>query len=351
MTWSCTIGFIAVSLFFPLLSEANREAVRQLPDQGAERVATVRNAVASKEALPTWSGASIRRVCAALGSPWEDFWLHAGGVTLLVAVGSATAWWYARRKHLRHLAELQKSRQQQTELARVGRVSLLGELSASIAHELNQPLTAILSNAQAALRFLEESPPNMDEVRAILWDISAADRRASEVILRIRAMMRKGESLLEPRDLNADIEQVLLLLHSDLVARGVSVITQLAPTLPPVRGDHIQLQQVLLNLILNGCDAMQSNAPEARRLLIATERDGNGYIRVSVVDRGAGIAPEVMERIFEPFYSTKSNGLGMGLSICQAIVKAHGGTLSAKNNRGHGAAFQFTLTIDRTSPV
>ncbi len=282
---------------------------------------------------------------------WQNLWFSAGLVTLLVAAASAAVWWHAHRKHVRHLAELQQSRQHQAELARVGRVSLLGELSASIAHELNQPLTAILSNAQAALRFMSEEPPNMDEVRAILKDIAAADRRASEVILRMRAMMKKGEALLEPRDLNADIGQVLLLLNSDLVSRGVSVVTRLAPELPFVRGDHIQLQQVLLNLILNGCDAMQRNMPETRQLLIATERDGDGFVRVSVADHGGGIAPEMMEQIFEPFYSTKSSGLGMGLSICQAIVKAHGGTLSAANNAERGATFHFTLTVDGAHPA
>lgn len=275
---------------------------------------------------------------------YQTFWFRASLVALLVSVGGATVYWQARRKHRRHLAELEQARRQHAELAHVGRVSLLGELSASIAHELNQPLTAILSNAQAALRFLNQEPVNLEEVRAILQDITAANHRASEVILRMRAMMKKGEAQLEQRDLNADIEQVLTLLHSDLVARNVTVTTEFGPGLPLVNGDHIQLQQVLLNLIINGCDAMQRLEPDDRHLRITTVRDGAAFVRVSVTDHGSGIPAEKMDRIFEPFFSTKEHGLGMGLSICRAIVKAHGGSLWAESEPGAHATFHFTLT-------
>jgi C4-dicarboxylate-specific signal transduction histidine kinase len=237
------------------------------------------------------------------------------------------------KKHLRQIEELERARRQQAELARVSRVSLLGELSASLAHELNQPLAAILSNAQAALRFLADDQANVDEVRASLRDIAEADRRAGEIIRRMRAMMRKGEAQMELRDMNADIEQVLVLLHSDLVARNVSVTADLLPDLPPVHGDHIQLQQVLLNLIVNACDAMQDVAPDERRLLITTKRAADNMVHVSVADCGAGVDPGMLEQIFTAFYSTKTNGLGMGLSICRAIIKGHGGLLWAENNR------------------
>jgi C4-dicarboxylate-specific signal transduction histidine kinase len=161
----------------------------------------------------------------------------------------------------------------------------------------------------------------------------------------MRDMIKKGEAQLEARDLNADLQQVLLLLGGDLMERNVSVDTALAPGLPKVRGDHIQLQQVLLNLIINGCDSMQAIPIAERRILIETTRENERFARVSVIDRGAGIAPAMMERMFEPFFSTKSQGLGMGLSICRAIIKAHGGQLWAENNRDRGASFHFTLRV------
>jgi signal transduction histidine kinase len=164
----------------------------------------------------------------------------------------------------------------------------------------------------------------------------------------MRAMMKKGEPEPEPRDLNADIEEVLTLLHSDLVTRQVAVTTQLAADLPTIYGDHIQLQQVLLNLVVNGCDAMQTSTPSERQLIITTARDDADTVRVSVADRGEGIAPKMIERIFDPFYSTKEHGLGMGLAICQTIVRAHRGRLWAENNAPNGATFHFTLKV-RTS--
>ena len=240
-------------------------------------------------------------------------------------------------------AEAQQLRQ---ELAHASRVTTLGQLASSLAHELNQPLAAILSNAQAALRFLNANPTEVGEVRDILKDIASDDRRASQIISRMRAMLKKGETQMESRDLNADAHQALLLLRGDLVARNVSVDTQLSPDLPPVRIDQVQFQQVLLNLVINGCDAMQANVPDERRLVIETARDGSGIIRVSVTDRGAGIAPEMLERIFEPFYTTKAQGMGLGLPICRTIIEAHGGRLWAENNAERGATFRFTLPVE-----
>jgi len=150
---------------------------------------------------------------------------------------------------------------------------------------------------------------------------------------------------MEARDINADIEQALLLINNDLIERKVSVETRFSSNVPLVKGDHIQLQQVLLNLILNGCDAMAASPPEDRQLVVETNPGHPGYITVAVSDRGPGIAPETMERIFKPFYSTKSQGLGMGLSICKAIVGAHGGKLWGVNNADRGATFSFTLRV------
>lgn len=278
---------------------------------------------------------------------WQTLWFRAALACLAIAVNGGAVWWYLRRRHVREVAELERTRQHEAELARVGRVALLGELSASLAHELKQPLAAILSNAQAATRFLDDDAPDLGEVRDILKDIAASDRRASEIITRMRALMKKGEAQMESRDLNADIEQVLELLHGDLVSRNVSIHTELAPDLPRVRGDHIQLQQVMLNLVVNGCDAMKENEADERRLIIATERDGSGLVCVRVSDLGSGVAPDSVERIFEPFYSTKAQGLGMGLAICRAIIHAHGGHLRVANNPDRGATFHFTLPVGK----
>jgi len=277
---------------------------------------------------------------------WQTLWFRVGVVLLLAGTSSATAWWYLHRKHQHQLATLALERQQHAELAHASRVALLGELATSLAHELKQPLAAILSNAQAGLRFLNHDPANLSEVRDILTDIAESDRRASEIISRMRAMIKKGETQMEARDLNADVEQVLQLLHSELTTRRVSVETRLAPDLPPSVGDHIQLQQVLLNLVVNGCDAMQANAAEDRQLVIETAViDEKGQVRISVADCGEGIPPDKLERIFEPFYSTKDSGLGMGLAICRAIIKSHGGHLWSVNNPNRGATFHFTLMI------
>lgn len=274
---------------------------------------------------------------------WETWWFRTGVMVLLVAAGGAAGLWIMNTKHRREFLEMERSRQMRAELAHMSRVSLLGELSASLAHELKQPLTSILANSQAALRFLTTEPVEIDEVRCSLEEITTADRRANEIIERMRNMVKKGEADLEARDINADIEQALLLINSDLIERKVSVETSFAPDVPLVKGDHIQLQQVLLNLILNGCDAMAPSLPEERQLVVETRVAEPGFILVAVSDRGPGLAPEMIERIFKPFFSTKKQGLGMGLSICRAIIGAHGGRLWADNNAEGGARFCFTL--------
>lgn len=280
---------------------------------------------------------------------WETIWFRAGGMLLLIGVGGFAAWWHAHTRHRRQILELERARQQHADLAHASRVSLLGELSASLAHELKQPLTSILSNAQAALRFLNRPDPDVEEVRSSLQDITDADRRANEIIERMRAMIKKGEADMELRDLNADIHHALLLIHSDLVGRNVTVTTSLSPDLPMVSADHIQLQQVLINLIINGCDAMGDSSPDERQLVIESKRDGADLVRVSVADRGSGLTPEMQEEIFKPFYSTKKHGLGMGLSISRAIIRAHGGKLWVENGAEGGAVFHFTLRLNRAS--
>ncbi len=235
-----------------------------------------------------------------------------------------------------------EARSHREDLAHVSRVNALGQLSGALAHELNQPLTAILSNAQAAQRFLEQKPVDLDELREILADIVADDERAGDVIGRLRALLKRGEAELKPLDVNRVVRDVELLLHGEVVTRNVTLETQLRPSLGPVKGDKIQLQQVLINLIVNGCDAVAENPPEERIVTVSSEWT-NGDVVISVGDRGRGIGAEHMKRIFEPFVTTKSQGIGLGLSISRAIVAAHGGRLTARNNPGRGATFEIAL--------
>lgn len=250
----------------------------------------------------------------------------------------------------RKRAELE-TRQQRQELAHLTRVSMLGEISGALAHELNQPLTAILSNAQAAQRLLAREPVDLPEVRDILRDIADDDRRAGDVIQRLRAMLKKGQAQIAPLDLNEVVQEVLEIAHGDLVMRNVSVSRQLAPWLPPVRADRVQLQQVLLNLILNACEAMSSNRSDDRTLTVFSARDHEQSVRTAIIDSGPGISADDLERVFDPFFTTKSNGLGLGLSICRSIVVAHGGRLWASNNEVRGATFYMTLPLQSQYPA
>jgi PAS domain S-box-containing protein len=242
----------------------------------------------------------------------------------------------------RKQAELEVQQQRQL-LTHLTRVATLGELSGALAHELNQPLTSILTNAEAALQFLASKPVNMAEVREILQDIVNEDRRAGDVIRRLRALLRRGETPRQPLDVNEVTNDVLRLLHSELIVHGVVVTTHMARRLPRVNGDRVALQQVLLNLIINACDAMRLDEPAERRMAISTSTDGDGAVRVTIVDRGSGLPIEAADRVFEPFFTTKTQGLGLGLAICRSIVAAHGGNLSATNNADRGATFSFTL--------
>jgi len=236
-----------------------------------------------------------------------------------------------------------ESRQREVELAHLSRVAVLGELSGSLAHELNQPLTAILSNAQAASRMMAQGTDTREEIQEILSEIIAEDKRAGEVIRRMRGLHKKGEVRAEPLDLAEIAGEVVRLLHSDLLSRGVTVSTEFEKGLPRVQGDRVQIVQVLLNLITNGCDAMDEKSSDDRLLLLTAARQNGDLVQVSVADNGSGIDPADLERMFEPFVTTKSTGLGLGLAVCRTIVGAHGGRIWATNNADRGAAFHFTL--------
>ncbi len=235
----------------------------------------------------------------------------------------------------------EETAQQRSQLAHLSRVTMLGELSGALAHELHQPLTAIFTNAQAALRVLARDPVDVNEVRNILTDIAEDDRRASEVIRGLRALLRKGEVQYLPLDINEVALTVLGLIRSDLSSRRVTVTTDLAAGLPVVEGDRVQLQQVVLNLVMNGCEAMDG-VPTDRVLTVRTSGTHDGGVEVSVADCGSGIPQENLEAIFEPFMSTKAEGLGLGLAVCRTIVAAHDGRLWATNNAHRGATVRFS---------
>jgi len=242
------------------------------------------------------------------------------------------------RKHLALAIE-----EEHKELAHLGRVAMVGELSTALAHELNQPLTAILSNAQAAKRLLAVDPSDLDQIREILDDIVRDDARAAEVIRQLRLLIQKADALFVPLRVPDLAAEALSIVRSEMLTRGVSVTTNFGPSLPNVTGDRVQLLQVLLNLILNACDAMHDAPLGERRLTLSAESDGRGHVVISVADRGTGIAKGQFEKVFEPFVTTKAGGLGLGLAICRSIVNAHEGKLTAANNPDGGAVFHLSL--------
>jgi C4-dicarboxylate-specific signal transduction histidine kinase len=258
----------------------------------------------------------------------------------LLTLGAAIALHFhvIKRKQL-ELAALQRHR----ELTHLSRVAMLGELSGAIAHELNQPLTAILSNAQAAQRFLAQGKASDAEMREILSDIVSEDQRAGEIIRRLRALLSPADRLLQAVDLNEVVSEALALLHSELENQRVTLRAELAGSLPRVKADSVQLQQVMINLLLNACDAMREIPATVRGLMVRTGVSVDGSVCVSVVDQGSGVAAEVLEKVFDSYFTTKPTGMGLGLSVCRSIVRAHGGRIWAENNQGRGATFHFSL--------
>ncbi|MFZ1218918.1 MAG: MASE1 domain-containing protein [Chthoniobacterales bacterium] len=235
-------------------------------------------------------------------------------------------------------------RLQREELARMSRVSAMGELTASLAHELNQPLTAIASNAAAGSRLLAQGAPDVEMFKEILADVSADARRAGAIIHGIHHFVRKSEGARQPVDVNEIVREVLRLLNSDLLGRMTTVETELPPNLPAVLADPLHLQQVLLNLVINSLEAMHSNPTDKRHIVICTKLEPDSFVSVSVRDFGCGLPKDDLDRVFAHFYSTKPNGMGMGLTIVRSIVEAHGGNLSAENTED-GARFCFRLPV------
>jgi C4-dicarboxylate-specific signal transduction histidine kinase len=234
-------------------------------------------------------------------------------------------------------------RKSQAELAHVTRVMTMGELAASIAHEINQPLAAIVNNGSACLRWLAADAPNLEEAREAARDIVRDGNRAGEVITRIRTLLRKTETEKTRLDINQTVQEVVLLTQNEAVRKGVALRMELAVNLPPVSGDRVQLQQVILNLVMNGVEATASVTDRPRELLICSRQHASDQVLVAVQDSGVGIDREYLEEIFNAFYTTKAQGMGMGLAIGRSIVEDHGGRLWAVPNDGPGMTFQFTL--------
>jgi C4-dicarboxylate-specific signal transduction histidine kinase len=240
-------------------------------------------------------------------------------------------------------SEIVERQRAQAELAHVSRVMTLGELTASIAHEVNQPLAAVVTNAQAGLRWLSLETPRLDELRAAVERIARDGNRASAVIQRVRALAKKTDPQMVALDINDSIREAISLEQREVLGRGVSLRTELAPALPTVLGDRVQLQQVIINLVMNALEAMEPVTDRPREMLIRSQQHEAAQVLVAVQDSGIGIDSHNAEGLFNAFFTTKPGGMGMGLSISRSIIAAHGGRLWASPNEDHGATFQFSL--------
>jgi NO-binding membrane sensor protein with MHYT domain len=263
--------------------------------------------------------------------------LAVAGITFLILAFASVASLFERKRAEEAL------RQTQANLAHVSRVMTLGELTASISHEVNQPLAAVVINGQICLRLLALETPRPDDVRTTVERMVRDANRASEVIQRIRALAKRTEPQMVSLDINDVIREATLLVQREVLSHGVSLRTELASALPPVLGDRVQLQQVVINLLMNGVEAMASITDRPREIVIRSQQPEAGQVLVAVQDSGIGIDSETAERLFSAFFTTKPSGMGMGLSISRSIIRAHGGKLWVSPNPDHGAAFQFTV--------
>ena len=340
------------------ISEANEAFLRII---GYSREDLVSGRLRWQDLTPTeWRDADDRHVAAleATGTaqPYEkEYFLKSGG-RVPVLVGAATlggrhdqgmAFVVDLTERKRAEEEIRKSERRyseiQMELAHVNRVTTMGELSASIAHEVMQPIAATVNNAKAALNWLNAQPPNLEEAREALGETVKEGNRTTDVIGRIRALIKKAPPRKDALEINRTILECIGLIRGEIVKNGVSVQTQLAEGLPLIQGDRVQLQQVILNLIINAVEALSSVREGARELVITTGKGEPDGVLVVVRDSGPGLSSAGLDRIFEAFYTTKPGGLGMGLSICRTIIEAHRGRLWATAAQPQGATFQFTL--------
>jgi signal transduction histidine kinase len=331
-----------------LVAKLVREAVAGksiLPDQTLFSVAS--RCIADARALRRWSlddgrlpaGCDLRFVDTPV---WRQYaWQIATALAVLIGQSVLIVALIHQRRR-RRVAEAE-SRSRLSEMAHMNRSVALGELTASIAHELNQPLAAIYSNAESAHIMIGDASPKLDEIAEILVDIKQDDKRASEVVSSIRTMLRKTEIATKDVDLNEAIAETIKLLAFDASNHGVAIRTDLEADLPRVLADRVQVQQVIVNLMLNAMEAMREIPAEKKRLLVSSRRVGDAAAEASVSDGGEGITPEMLPRIFDSFVTTKANGMGLGLSISRTIIEAHRGRIRAENLPSGGAAFRFTL--------
>ena len=315
--------------------------IEELPDEAeVDRRTCLTTGIESQIALPLAVGGALVGGfvfgCVRHGRAWEPD----AAIQGLRLLGEVFANALARQQ-----VEVEAQRLRQ-EMAHVGRVSAMGALTASLAHELNQPLSAIRNNAQIAQRFLEADVVNIEEIREILADIVADNKRAADVIRRLRFLLQKGDLQYVALDINDVVTDVARLVRSDVAMRHVAMRLETTDGLPRVLGDRGQLQQVVLNLVLNALDAMRESAADTPTLVIGTRQDGAAAVEVTVRDSGSGIAEKDAERMFDPLFTTKREGLGMGLAIARTIVEAHGGRLTGANHEAGGAMFRFCLPVE-----
>ena len=274
---------------------------------------------------------------------WERYWWQIALIIAIILLQAGLIAVLLREHRRRQFAEVQ-SRQRMAELAHVNRFSTAGELTASIAHEINQPLGSILTNAETAKAILKSPNPDITELKEIVNDILQDDRRATEVIRRMRSLLKKAPFELKNLDLNEVVRETVEFLSSLAVGRKVELVSVITPDALPILGDRIQLQQVILNLVVNGIDAMKDTPSENRIISIRTSRVEN-FAQLSVSDRGPGIPEDKLKEVFEPFFTSKAEGMGMGLSIARTIIEAHNGLISAKNRDHGGASFRIRLPL------
>ena len=342
------------------ITDANETFLRMV---GYSRADLVAGQLSWMELTPAeWRSADAQRLAMmksmGISPPYEKEYFHKGGHRVPVLVGGAAfdeagddgaafVVDLSDRKKAEQAARESEKRYAEVrmELAHANRVATMGELSASITHEINQPVAAAVNNASAALRWLGKEPPDLERARQALNRILANGNRASEVIGRIRALIKKAPPRKDDLEINKVVLEVIALARGEVVKNGVSVQTQLAEGLSLIHGDRVQLQQVILNLIMNAVQAMNGVSEGSRELLIGTGKDASSGVLVAVQDSGSGLDPENSERLFDPFYTTKPSGMGLGLSICRSIVEAHAGRIWASRNVGPGVTVQFTLPV------
>jgi signal transduction histidine kinase len=295
----------------------------------------------SEDRLPAGSVVRFREP-----TVWQNYRQQIAFICALVLLQGGMIAGLLHERRRRHYFEVEASRRS-AELAHFNRYSMAGELTASIAHELNQPLGAILTNAETAELLLKSSSPNLDEIREIVADIRRDDERAGEVIQRLRSMLKKAPPEIKDFDLNEVVRNTILILSPLAIAREVDFKSVLFPEPLPIRGDRVQLQQVLVNLIVNAMDAMSGPSSAGREVTISTARKQD-FAEISVLDAGPGIPPDKIKEVFEPFFTTKAQGMGMGLSIARTIVEAHKGRIWAENHSGGGADFRIQLPLKPT---